>query len=75
MGTLVGSLRLWAAYTELRRLTMRGERFRTVRVARSLALASSSWANQRWRRRGRSGGKGPGAGLCAAHQLNVTGEG
>ena len=72
MGTRMGKARLCAAYTELRRLTMRGERLPMVRVASSLALAWSSSANQRRRSRGRAGGKGPGAGLCAAQQLNVA---
>ena len=72
--TRMGKARLCAAYTELRRLTMRGERLPTVRVASSLALASSSSANQRRRSRGRCGGKDPGAGLCAAHHLDMTGK-
>ena len=72
MGTRMGRARLCAAYTELRRLIMRGERLPMVRVASNLVLASSSWANHRLRRRGRCGGKGPGAGLCAAQQLNVA---
>ena len=62
-------VRLWrscGAYGELRRLTMRGERLFSVLVARSLALASSSSLNHRRARLGRSGGKGPGSGLCAA---------
>jgi hypothetical protein len=46
-------------YCELRRLTMRGELLSIVRLARKLALASSSPASQRARFLGRSGGKGP----------------
>ena len=66
MGRRVGLRRSCGAYGELRRLTMRGERLFSVLVARSLALASSSSLNHRRARLGRSGGKGPGSGLCAA---------
>src|ERR1019366_6267635 len=70
----MGNVRLCAAYTEWSRLTMRGERLPKVRVASILAPAWSNSANQRWRSRGRSGGESPGAGLCAAHQLDMAGK-
>ena len=59
MGTRVLALRLWGAYGELRRLTLRGDRLSSVRVARSEALTWSSSLNHRRRWRGRSGGERP----------------
>ena len=47
----------------------------SVLVACNLPLASSSSRNHRRARLGRSGGKGPGSGLCAAQQLQVSFEG
>jgi hypothetical protein len=54
---------------------MRGERRLIVLVARVCALAWSSSRNQRLRRLGRSGGKGPGLGLCAPQQFDMSFEG
>src|ERR1019366_1780093 len=62
-------------YRLFRRLTMRGERRSRVLVARVRALAWSSSPNHRRRRLGRSGGKGPGSGLCAPQQFDVSFEG
>ena len=59
IGTRRGAPQSKALYCELRRLTMRGELLSIVRLARKLALASSSPASQRARFLGRSGGKGP----------------
>ena len=75
MGTRVAAVRSWGAYGEFRRLTMRGERRLIVLVARVRALAWSSSRNQRLRRLGRSGGKGPGLGLCAPQQFDMSFEG
>ena len=74
-GTRVAAVRSWGAYCEFRRLTMRGDCRLIVLVARVRALAWSSSRNQRWRRLGRSGGKGPGVGLCAPQQFDVSFEG
>jgi hypothetical protein len=65
MGTRVAWVRSWGAYCEFLRLTIRGDRRLIVLVARVRALAWSNSRNQRRRRLGRSGGKGPGVGLCA----------
>src|SRR5205814_8929828 len=74
-GTRVGALRSCGAYCELRRLTMRGERLSIVLVARVRALAARSSRNHRSLRLGRSGGKGPGSGLCASQQFDMPLEG
>ena len=74
-GTRVGAPRSWGAYCEFRRLTMRGERLPSVRVARMRALAARSSRNQRCLRLGCSGGKGPGAGLGASQQFDMSLEG
>ena len=58
-----------------RRLTIRGERRLRVLVARVRALAWSSSPNHRRRCLGRSGGKGPGLGLCTPEQFDVSFEG
>lgn len=58
-GTRRGAPHRNALCRECRRLTMRGDWRLMVRLARSLAQASSSPANQRSRLRGRSGEKGP----------------
>ena len=74
VGTFFLAVRVCEAYGEFRRLTMRGLRRSSVRLARRIALASST----RWKFRslslGRSGGKGPGVGLLSAQQLDVAGE-
>ena len=54
---------------------MRGDLLLRVRVARSVAAASSRLWNQRARLLGRVGGKGPGEGLFAAKELQVPREG
>ena len=74
VGTFFLAVRLCEANGEFRRLTIRGLRRSSVRLARRIALASST----RWKFRslslGRSGGKGPGVGLLSAQQLDVAGE-
>lgn len=62
VGTRVGAWRLWGAYWELRRLTMRGERLFSVLVASNLAPASSSSRNHRRPRLERPGGERPRSG-------------
>src|SRR6188474_1032298 len=69
VGTRMGARRSCGAYCEFRRLTMRGERLSNVLVARMQALAARSSRNHRSLRLCRSGGKGPGAGLCASQQF------
>jgi hypothetical protein len=66
IGTRVVARRSNGAYLEWRRLTIRGERLFSVRVARIWPQASSSSLNHRRRRLGCAGGKGPGVGLRAA---------
>lgn len=75
ISTRRGALRSNEAYGELRRLTMRGLRRLWVRTACSVAAVSSTSWNQRRRRRGRCGGKGPRLGLSASQQVQVSGEG
>ena len=75
IGTLVATVRSWGAHCEFRRLTMRGDRRLVVLVARVRARVWGSSRNHRRRRLGRSGGKGPGVGLCAPEQLDVSLEG
>lgn len=74
-GTRVGARRSCGAYCEFRRLTIRGERLSSVLVARMRAPAARSSWNHRSLRRGRSGGKGPGSGLCASQQFDMSFEG
>ena len=74
-GTRVGAPRSCGAYGEFRRLTMRGERLSIVLVARVRALAARSSRNHRCLRLGRSGGEGPGSGLCASQQFDMPLEG
>src|SRR2546427_7965438 len=73
--TRVGAPRSCEAYCEFRRLTMRGERLSSVLVARVWALAARSSRNHRSLLLGRSGGEGPGAGLCASQQFHMSFEG
>ncbi len=75
MGTRVGAVRSCGAYCVFRRLTIRGEHRLMVRVARVAALACNRSRNHRARRMGCSGGKGPGLGLCAAKEFDMSLEG
>lgn len=75
VGTRVGARRSCVAYGEWRRLTIRGERLFSVRVARIWPQALSSSLNHRRRRLGRAGGKCPGEGPCAAKQVCMPSEG
>ncbi len=59
MGTRMAKLLSCEAYGEFRRLTMRGLRRFSVRVAFRRPLSCSTLCHAAWRNRGRTGGKGP----------------